>query len=150
MDARCSQRYNEFLEYVELEHTVTHVTDIKGFSENQIGSFCEANGSIYSGYKKITATDCICQVVQSNEMNKKIVGIIVANNKFASHGDALVGVGEDISEMTVGDLLVPDTDGNARVALENEKQFISFEAIPRVKVTSVTTGIKGMVACFIS
>jgi hypothetical protein len=128
--------------------TVTHKTDIEDFTPDQIGTFCETNGGIYSGYSQITPTDCICQVIQSVELNSKIVGIIVANDTFASHGDALVRIGAGTYHL--GDLLVPDPDGTARVASQEEKLMIALDAIPRVKITSLTTGIAHMVACFIS
>jgi hypothetical protein len=127
--------------------TITHVTEIEDFSEDQIGNFCQTNGGIYSKYEKITSTDCICQVIQSTELNSKIVGIIVSEDKFASHGDALVKVCS--GTYSLGDLLVPEGDF-ARVATQEEKMEIAINAIPRVKITSLTTGIEGMVACFIS
>jgi hypothetical protein len=124
----------------------SHITNIEAFSTPQIGTFCETTGIIHSNV--ITSTDCICQVITSTTLNRKIVGIIVSRNKFASHGDALVKVGA--GPFAVGDLLVPDVNGTARVATQNERLQLAADAIPKVKIKSLETGINDMVACFIS
>ena len=49
----------------------------------------------------------------------------------------------------LGDILVPDITGLARVATEKELQYMMLHAIPRPKVTSLNTGIEGVVAAFI-
>ena len=110
--------------------------------------FCESNGKIYDGYEKIGETDCVCQVKQSKTLNKKIVGIITSETQFASHGDVLVKV-NDISDCSVGDILCPDENGCGKVASEQDLMFMMLHAIPRPKITSLNTGIDGMVACFI-
>ena len=135
--------------------TVSHKTNVSG----EPGTFCETNGGIYDGYEKITNTDCICQVVQSYTLNSKIVGIITADDEFASHGDVLVKVVPGTYHL--GDILCPDITGKARVATETELQYMMLHAIPRPKITSLEplnsaqqtksadTKIEGMVACFI-
>jgi hypothetical protein len=126
--------------------TVIHTTNIVGNFE--IGTFCEANGNIYDGYEKINNTDCICAVKQATLLNKKIVGIVINQNEFASHGDVLVRIApETICE--VGDILCPDERGYGRVASEDELIFMMMYAIPRPKITCLETGIEGFVACFI-
>ena len=123
--------------------TITHATNVSG----EIGTFCETNGGIYTGYDKIAETDCICQVVQANTLSTKIVGIICSEDKFASHGDVLVKVVPGTYKL--GDILCPDISGLARVATETEKQFMMLNAIPRPKITSLDTKIDNTVACFI-
>jgi hypothetical protein len=140
--------WNEIQYLTEQSHTVTHITDVENFDQEQVGAFCETNGGIYSGYNRIAPTDCICQVIRSKQLNRKIVGIIVSEDKFASHGDALVKVGA--GTFRVGDLLVPKGDGTARVATEDDKWQVAINGIPRVKITALATGIPHMVACFLS
>ena len=123
--------------------TVTHATNVTG----EVGTFCETNGGIYDGYENIGETDCICQVVQSTTLNSKIVGIIVDKNKFASHGDCLVKVVAGTYKL--GDILVPDISGYARLATETELLYMVMHAIPRPKITSFNTGMEDTVACFI-
>ena len=145
--------------------TITHKTNVIGLThENitspaEIGTFCETNGGIYDGYEEIAETDCICQVVQSTTLNSKIVGIITSNDQFASHGDCLVKVVPGTYKL--GDILVPDITGYARVATETELQFMMLHAIPRPKITSLEpmasalkasptdTKYANMVSCFI-
>jgi hypothetical protein len=124
--------------------TITHETNV---IDAEIGTFCETNGGIYDGYSKIDNTDCICQVVPSKTLNAKIVGIVCSENKFASHGDVLVKVVPGTYKL--GDILVPDITGKARVATETELQYMMLHAIPRPKITSLDTKIEGVVACFI-
>ena len=124
--------------------TITHSTNV---INAEIGTFCETNGGIYDKYSKIDNTDCICQVVQSNTLNAKIVGIVCSENKFASHGDVLVKVVPGTYKL--GDILVPDITGKARVATETELQYMMLHAIPRPKITSLDTKIEGTVACFL-
>lgn len=123
--------------------TITHKTNISG----EVGTFCESIGEIYNGYKKITNTDCICQVKQSKELNKRIVGIIISETQFASHGDVLVKV--SLGEFEVGDILCPDENGYGKKATDEELMFMMLHAIPRPKITSLNTGIEGYVACFL-
>ena len=123
--------------------TITHDTNVTG----EVGTFCETNGGIYDGYDKIAETDCICQVVQSTELNQRIVGIITGENQFASHGDVLVKVVN--GTYALGDILVPDSSGKARKATDEEKVFMVVNAIPRAKITSLQTGIDHTVACFL-
>ena len=126
--------------------TITHNTDdITG--EFEIGTFCETNGGIYTGYQKIDTTDCICQVQQSNTLNPKIVGVITASNQFASHGDVLVKIVPGTYHL--GDILCPDITGKARKATETELQYMMLHAIPRAKITSLDTKIEGTVAAFL-
>ena len=127
-----------------LNETITHQTNVSG----EIGTFCETNGKLYDGYEKIGVTDCICQVKQSKSLNKKIVGIITSETQFASHGDVLVRV-NDISDCTVGDILVPDENGCGKVASDQDLMFMMLHGIPRPKITCINTGIDNMVACFI-
>jgi hypothetical protein len=124
--------------------TITHSTNV---INAEIGTFCETNGGIYDKYSKIDNTDCICQVVPSNTLNAKIVGIVCSENQFASHGDVLVKVVPGTYKL--GDILVPDITGKARVATETELQYMMLHAIPRPKITSLDTKIEGVVACFI-
>ena len=123
--------------------TITHHTNVQG----EVGTFCETNGGIYDGYENIAETDCICQVVQSNTLNSKIVGIITSDTEFASHGDVLMKVVPGTYKL--GDILCPDITGRARVATETELQYMMLHAIPRPKITSIATGIDNTVACFI-
>ena len=123
--------------------TISHRTNVTG----EIGTFCETNGEIYDGYESIDQTDCICQVVQSTTLNPKIVGIITDCENFASHGDCLVKVIP--GDYQLGDILCPDESGFCRVATEQDLMFMMLHAIPRPKITSLNTGIDGMVACFL-
>ena len=128
--------------------TITHKTDeIEHIDKDFIGTFCETNGGIYTGYNEISETDCICQVQQSNTLNPRIVGIITATNQFASHGDVLVKIVPGTYHL--GDILCPDITGKARKATETELQYMMLYAIPRPKITSLDTKIEGTVACFI-
>ena len=131
--------------------TITHKTDeIQGLGEStlaEIGTFCETNGGIYTGYNEISETDCICQVIQSTTLNPKIVGIITSENQFASHGDVLVKIVPGTYHL--GDILCPDITGKARIATETELQYMMLHAIPRPKITSLDTKIEGTVACFL-
>ena len=124
--------------------TITHITNATG----ELGTFCESIGKIYDGYEKVDQTDCICQVQQSTTLNKRIVGIITSETQFASHGDCLVKV-NSIEGLEVGDILAPDENGYGRKATDEEELFMMRKAIPRPKITSLDTGIEGMVACFI-
>ena len=125
--------------------TILHKTDV---ISGEPGTFCETNGGIYTGYDKITETDCICQVQQSTTLNTKIVGIITSSDHFASHGDVLVKIVPGTYHL--GDILCPDISGKARKATETELQFMTLHAIPRAKITSLDTKIEGTVACFIA
>lgn len=131
--------------------TITHKTDeIQGLGEStlaEIGTFCETNGGIYTGYNEISETDCICQVKQSTTLNARIVGIITSENEFASHGDVLVKIVPGTYHL--GDILCPDITGKARIATETELQYMMLHAIPRPKITSLDTKIEGTVACFL-
>jgi hypothetical protein len=131
--------------------TITHRTDeIQGPVDStlaEIGTFCETNGGIYTGYDKIAEADCICQVKQSTTLNPKIVGIITGENEFASHGDVLVKIVPGTYHL--GDILCPDITGKARIATETELQYMMLHAIPRPKITSLDTKIEGTVACFL-
>ena len=124
--------------------TILHKTDE---IDGEIGTFCETNGGIYTGYDEIAETDCICQVQPSNTLNNKIVGIICSNDEFASHGDVLVKVVP--GTYNLGDILCPDITGRARVATETELQYMVLHAIPRAKITSLDTKIEGTVAAFL-
>ena len=123
--------------------TVTHVTNSCG----EPGTFCESTGKIYDGYDRITNTDCICAVQQASSLTKKIVGIITADNEFASHGDVLVKVVP--GEYEIGDILAPDENGYGRLATDEELMFMMMHAIPRPKITSLETGIENTVATFL-
>jgi hypothetical protein len=123
--------------------TIQHYTNITG----EVGTFCETSGEIYDGYDKIGETDCICQVKQSTTLNSKIVGIITSNDQFASHGDCLVKVVP--GTYNLGDILAPDVSGKARLATKIELQFMTINAIPRPKITSLSTGIPDTVAVFL-
>ena len=130
----------------DINETITHQTD-KITEPFEIGTFCETNGGIYTGYDKIDTTDCICQVQQSNTLNPRIVGIITSPNQFASHGDVLVKIVPGTYHL--GDILCPDITGKARKATDTELQYMMLHAIPRPKITSLDTKIEGTVACFI-
>ena len=86
-------------------------------------------------------------MVQSHKLNPNIVGIIVDNARFASHGDVLVKVIPGTYKL--GDILVPDVSGYARVATKDEQLQMMFNAIPRPKITSLATGIDNTVAGFL-
>jgi hypothetical protein len=135
----------------ESSQTIMHTTDeIQGPIDStlaEIGTFCETNGGIYTGYDEIAETDCICQVKQSTTLNPKIVGIITGENQFASHGDVLVKSVPGTYHL--GDILCPDITGKARIATETELQYMMLHAIPRPKITSLDTKIEGTVACFL-
>ena len=126
--------------------TITHITNVIG--DIELGTFCEANGTIYDGYDKISNTDCICVVKQATLLNKKIVGIVINKDEFASHGDVLVKIEPGITA-EIGDILCPNGRGYGRVATEDELIFMMMYAIPRPKITCLDTGIDGYVACFI-
>ena len=124
--------------------TVVHWTNVQG----ELGTFCESTGNIYDGYDKITNIDCICQVQQANTLNKRIVGIIVSKNQFASHGDVLVRVVDDTYE--IGDILCPNENGYGKKATAEELMFMMIHAIPRPKITALNVeGFDGYVACFL-
>jgi hypothetical protein len=123
--------------------TITHKTNLIG----ELGTFCESTGKIYNGYNTIANTDCICQVQQSKSLNKKIIGIITANDEFASHGDVLVKIAP--GEYEIGDILCPDENGYGRKATESDLMFMMLHAIPRPKITSLESPYEGCVACFL-
>ena len=123
--------------------TITHYTNVSG----EIGTFCEATGEIYDGYDKIDNTDCICKVRSASALSNIIVGIITRDNEFASHGDALVKVVP--GSYNIGDILAPAENGYGRKATDEELVYMMTHAIPRPKITSLDTGIDGMVACFL-
>ena len=124
--------------------TITHKTNVSG----EIGTFCEATGEIYDGYKKIKNTDCICAVKQTDSLNPRIVGIICDIDEFASHGDVLVKIAPGTYE--IGDILCPDENGYGRKASEDEEIFMMMKAIPRPKITALNIeGYDGFAACFL-
>jgi hypothetical protein len=128
--------------------TITHKTDV---SSPEKGRFCEMTGEIYDYPNGIDTTDCICKVKLATEISNRIVGIITADDKFASHGDVLVIVDEEY-EYELGDLLVPTQTGS-RPATADEKMTIMLNGLPRVRVSSINTpkiNDKNCVACFIS
>ena len=145
--SNCLMAYNRITDrYTSIgggSQTITHYTNVSG----EIGTFCEATGEIYDGYEKIDNTDCICKVRSASALSSSIVGIITRDNEFASHGDALVKVVP--GSYNIGDILVPDASGFARKATDEELVYMMTHAIPRPKITSLDTGIDGMVACFL-
>jgi hypothetical protein len=126
--------------------TITHKTEIVNFAKSQIGTFCETNGGIYSGYKKIDTTDCICQVVTSSTLNPRIVGVITKSDEFASHGDVLLKC--IAGTYSLGQILAPTASG-CRVAEPEEVTYMLEHGIPRAKIISCNTGIENHVACFL-
>ena len=132
--------------FASLSTTITHITDIIG--DIEIGTFCEAAGTMYDGYEKISNTDCICAVKQATLLNKRIVGIVINKDEFASHGDVLVKI-EPGTVAEIGYILCPNERGYGRVATEDELIFMMMYAIPRPKITCLDTGIDGYVACFL-
>jgi hypothetical protein len=124
--------------------TITHETDV---SNPILGRFCETTGEIYP--VKRSFKDCITGVTVSTSISTKILGIIVSETQFASHGDVLVRI---IDSFSIGDLLVP-TENGSRIATEQEKLFIMMNGLPRVRImSSEVTKINDQdyVACFIS
>jgi hypothetical protein len=53
--------------------TITHST---GVDANEIGVFCETDGTIYSGYDEIGPTDCVCNVRTATNLSKRLIGIV--------------------------------------------------------------------------
>jgi hypothetical protein len=125
--------------------TITHKTDLE---DEDAGYFCEMNGEIYTGYEKVGVTDCICQVKKAMALNRKIVGIMTGRGSFASHGDVLVKV--VAGDYQLGDVLIPGGENGARVANDTEKLFVVMNGLPRVRISSLKSGLNGMVACFLS
>jgi hypothetical protein len=89
-------------------HTVTHRTNIIGFTPEQIGTFAESTGELADvygiGYVPTLehATDAICKVRHSTAFSSKIVGIIVGPDTFANSGDVLcVLVNDDAKHLGV-------------------------------------------------
>ena len=132
--------------FASLSTTITHITNVNG--DIELGTFCEATGDIYNGYDKLSITDCICAVKQARTLNKRVVGIVINNNEFASHGDVLVKVVDDTYE--IGDILCPSENGYGKKATAEDLMFMMIHAIPRPKITALNVeGFEGYVACFI-
>ena len=132
---------------LDTSKTITHLTNVITDSTNtssDIGLFCVATGEIYDGYSSITHTDCICKVRPTDTLSKSIVGIITAENTFATHGDCLVRISPD-AVVEIGDILVPSPTG-AKKATNDDLIYMMSQAIPRPKITCLNTGIEGMVA----
>ena len=66
---------------------------------------------------------------------------------FASHGDVLVRVIPGTYE--IGDILAPAENGYGKLASDEDFSFMLRYNIPRVKITSIETGIENVVAGFI-
>jgi hypothetical protein len=119
----------------ETNQTITHKTHIVNYDETQIGRYCSCTGKIYREYKHIDVQNCICEVSMTTEINENIVGIIVDEDKFATHGDVLVCIDDDVVP-TIGAILYPTITG-ARIATEAEKMFMCINKIPVAKITAI-------------
>jgi hypothetical protein len=124
--------------------TVTHCTNIVGFTPDQIGTFAETTGELADVYGADYiptlehATDAICRVKHTNALSSKIVGIITDSQTMASHGDCLCVVANDDQysiKYEVGQLLVPDTSGLCRIAQEADLMFAMLYQIRLPKIT---------------
>jgi hypothetical protein len=110
-------------------HTITHRTNRVGFESEQIGTFCESTGELADVYGTDyvptldRARDAIVKVRHSTSLNAKVLGIIIDDHTFASHGDVLCRVinTEDWSIVyELGDVLVPDIQGLCRKSTHTE------------------------------
>ena len=133
---------------ISASFTVTHET---GASEElTVGTFCETDGTIYEKYKDdIKPDDCICNIKQSKELNKNIIGVTISTDpiKFATHGDVLIKVVNDT--YNVGDILVPGEGGYGKKPTGDELMTCLLNKIPTAKITSLETGIDNEVACML-
>jgi hypothetical protein len=141
--------------------TITHCTNIVGFTPDQIGTFAETTGELADVYNKDgvpyvptldRATDAICRVKHTNALSSKIVGIITDSQTMSSHGDLLCVVANDDQysiKYEVGQLLVPDTSGLCRIAQEADLMFAMLYQIRLPKITWIMPNQK-FVGCFIA
>ena len=134
---------------ISASFTVTHET---GSSDTTLtpGTFCETDGTIYEKYKdNIKPDDCICNIKQSKELNKNIIGVTISTDpiKFATHGDVLIKVVNDT--YNVGDILVPGEGGYGKKPTGDELMTCLLNKIPTAKITSLETGIDNEVACML-
>jgi hypothetical protein len=127
-------------EWVSSSHTITHQTHVDNYKPTQLGRFCVSTGNIWRGYSKPDFTDCICEVevitdatIKANNTN--IIGVIVSETEFATHGDVLIKVDNGV-EPKLGDLLFPTGTG-ARVATKDDKMFMCLNKIPTAKVIAI-------------
>ncbi len=93
--------------------------------------------------------NCICKIRRANTLNKNIVGVLTSINpiKFATHGDVLIKVVMDT--YTVGDIIIPTTDGYGKKASGGEIYDAMFMMIPRAKITSLQTKISNTVSAIL-
>jgi hypothetical protein len=103
-------------------NTITHKTNIIGFTPEQIGCFCEFTGGQADVYSHPIGldypTNAICKMKLSTTLNSRILGIITSENKFANLGDVVCKVVYD--NYSLGDWLVPSSDGLCRKATDDE------------------------------
>jgi hypothetical protein len=125
-------------------HTITHRTNVVGFTPEQIGTFAETTGELADVYGADyvptleRATDAIMKVRHTNALTSKIVGIITASDTFANLGDILCVVANDDQysiKYEVGQLLVPDVSGLCRIAQEADLMFAMLYQIRLPKIT---------------
>jgi hypothetical protein len=132
-------------------HTITHETNIIDFTPDRIGCFAQSTGELADVYgADFTPTltrpcDAIVKVRPSTTLNTAILGIIVDDHTFASHGDVLATVIQGPT-YEIGQLLVPDESGLCRIATEQEKRTITFEGLPRVRITGLVAGAEFVLA----
>jgi hypothetical protein len=121
--------------------TITHETNITGFDPSQIGTFCETTGELADVFGAdyiptlSRACDAIVKVKQSTALTSKVLGIIVGPNMFANSGDVLCVVVDDVYEL--GDLLVPDSSGLCRKAIEQEMLYAAIHRVPLPRITAI-------------
>jgi hypothetical protein len=141
--------------------TVTHKTNIIGFTPDQIGTFCETTGELADVYDKDgvpyvpsldRACDAICKVRHSTSLNDKVLGIITDSHTFMSHGDCLCRVINTVDWSIVyelGDTLVPDIQGLCRKATHTERKFAANHQLHLPRITALFPGCE-FVAAFMS
>jgi hypothetical protein len=137
--------------------TVTHRTNVLDFAPDQVGTFCESTGELADvygvGYVPTLErpTDAIVKVRHSTTFSNKILGVIVDDHTFMSHGDGLAVVVNDADysiRYEVGQVLVPDISGLCRVATHEEKLLCAIDQIHLPRITAVFSG-QPFVAVFI-
>lgn len=129
--------------------TITHQTGSNDTSL-MVGTFCETDGTIYDKFKdNVQQTDCICNIRTASDINKYVIGIVSKLDPptFATHGDCLIKVIDD--EYSLGDIIVPTTNGFGKKATDDDIVKCVLYGIPRCKVISLETGDKNIVACML-
>jgi hypothetical protein len=129
---------SQFAPISDGSNTITHKTNIIGFTPEQIGCFCEFTGEQADVYSRPIGldypTDAICKMKLSTTHNSRILDIITSENKFANLGDVVCKVVYD--NCSLGDWLVPSSEGFCRKATDDETTIIALNRIisPRVTV----------------